>query len=350
VSSAFIPPNKEALLVKYSKLIPLYERLIVEICFILEERLNKETIRIHGIHHRVKDFESFYQKLVANRIVDKPFESINDIAGIRIVCLYRKDLEEIGKIIFKHLEVTESDIKTKALKETEFGYLSDHYIVRLPKSCKGPRYDEIKPLKCEIQVRTILMDAWDSVSHHLDYKQEIDIPSSLRRDFYALSGLFYVADSHFQMFKDSVAELKSHLREDVEKDQFDLTQEMNLTTLQAYLEWKFPDREKSSQTEYSKLLLELKNTGYQQFKKLDEALEKAFRVAELYEKENPPIKRLGEGKSVEIRYSDVGFVRACLELLDPTFGKYFRKSLPKKLADLVEKTLSKYRAMFEQGN
>ena len=70
-----------------------------------------------------------------------------------------------------------SEKAKKTLKTSEFGYMDDHYIVRLPKECKGPRYNDIKPLKCEIQVRTISMDAWDAVSHHLDYKQKIDIPS-----------------------------------------------------------------------------------------------------------------------------------------------------------------------------
>ena len=52
----------------------------------------------------------------------------------------------------------------------------------------------------EIQVRTIAQDAWDSVSHYLDYKNN-SIRDELKRDFYALSGLFYVADTHFSFIK-----------------------------------------------------------------------------------------------------------------------------------------------------
>ena len=57
----------------------------------------------------------------------------------------------------------------------------------------GPRYDNIAVLPFEIQVRTIAMDAWANVSHHLDYKSDKDVPAELRKDFYALSGLFYLA-------------------------------------------------------------------------------------------------------------------------------------------------------------
>ncbi|MBI4489516.1 MAG: hypothetical protein HY694_10565 [Deltaproteobacteria bacterium] len=58
----------------------------------------------------------------------------------------------------------------------------------------------------EIQIRTIAQDAWASISHYLDYKKESDIPAQLRRDFYALSGLFYVADRHFAMLKKELTE------------------------------------------------------------------------------------------------------------------------------------------------
>ena len=165
-----------------------------------------------------------------------------------------------------------ADVKTTGSKENEFGYMSDHYIVKLGKECSGPRYDEIKQLKCEIQVRTILMDAWDSVSHHLDYKQEIDIPSQFRRDFYALSGLFYVADSHFEILRDSITKLWEKLDENMNKGQFDLSQEMNYDTLRAYLRWSLPDRISSENSQYSELLAELKERGYSQFRRLNEVL------------------------------------------------------------------------------
>jgi len=57
--------------------------------------------------------------------------------------------------------------------------------------------EEIKKIPFEIQVRTIAQDAWAAISHYLDYKKKSVIPDQLKRDFHALSGLFYVADTHF---------------------------------------------------------------------------------------------------------------------------------------------------------
>ena len=67
---------------------------------------------------------------------------------------------------------------------------------------KDMKKGEVTGKPFEIQVRTIAQDAWASVSYHLDYKKEETIPVELRRDFYALSGLFYIADQHFKILRD----------------------------------------------------------------------------------------------------------------------------------------------------
>lgn len=343
MSTTFQPPDKKELSTKYEKVYGSYKRLITEILFILEKTLDEQKIKIHSIRKRIKDFDSFYNKIVIKEIREDPFEKINDIAGIRIICLYRSDLERVGKLISEQFDVVEADVKTKASAKAEFGYMSDHYVVKLPEGCKGARYDEIKPLKCEIQVRTILMDAWDSVSHHLDYKKEIDVPSQLKKDFYALSGLFYVADTHFELFKDSVENLRLQLTESVEKDQFNLNQEMNLDTLRAYLAWKLPDREKAEDIHLSDLLSDLQKTGYFHFRKLDEALNKSLLAAEAEEKDEPPHKPGPKGEMIPIRYNQVGLVRGCLKILDHDFLKYWAEKMHLRLE--YYKKLEKYRPM-----
>jgi len=154
----------------------------------------------------------------------------------------------------------------------------------------------------------------------LDYKQEIDIPSNLRRDFYALSGLFYVADTHFELFRSSVNNLKEELQESVRKDTFDINQEMNLNTLQAYLHWKLPKRKRTIENEYSILLGELQATGYDQFDKLDSAFEKMYPALIEDEKRDPPggfVKGKASGS-----YNDVGVIRWGFKILDPKFAKH----------------------------
>ena len=336
MSLPFKNPEKKILSKRFVELHPLYKQLIKEVRFVLEKGIEDQGIKIHGIQDRVKDFDSFYKKIVINRITDDPFKRVSDIAGIRIICLYRSDLSKIGKIIHDQLEVVQKDLKTEAARKSEFGYMSDHYVVRLPREFKGTRYNNIRRLKCEIQVRTISMDAWASVSHHLDYKQEIDIPSHLKKDFYALSGLFHITDTLFEMFKDSVERLKSQLAERMRRGQFDLDQEMNLNTLRAYLAWKLPDREESENSLYSELLYDLKlqRTGYSNFGKLDEALNKSARAVEAMEKD------------LNVYHTRVHFVWACLEMLDPGFLSFVARKY-KFSKYLMNKLLDDYRALIK---
>src|ERR1035437_1295490 len=106
----------------------------------------------------------------------------------------------------------------------------------------GPRYDPIAGATFEIQVRTIAMDAWANVSHYLAYKTEKDIPRDLKRDFYALSGLFYVADTHFEMFFKTREASRDQMAQEFESKTGDFKQDINLDTLASYLRAKYPDR------------------------------------------------------------------------------------------------------------
>ena len=317
----FQPPGEDEIFTKYSQIEPLYQRLLDEVHFILEKNIDSKNIKIHTIQTRIKDFESFYNKIIRKKIKADPFEKITDIAGLRVICIYRSDLNKLEKLISNSFEVISSDAKTRTLGETEFGYMADHYIVKLSKECKGARYDEIKHCNCEIQVRTILMDAWDSVSHHLDYKRKTDIPTQLKKDFYALSGLFYVADTHFEIFKDSIEGIKTKLIEDLKKNQFNLDQDMNLDTLRTYASWKFPQRTDDDEPDYSEMLSELQATGHSTFRILNDELDQVIEITELWEKEMPPTEKIN-GKEEKVKFTRLGVIRSSLEILDPIFLKF----------------------------
>jgi putative GTP pyrophosphokinase len=129
-----------------------------------------------------------------------PIKEMNDIVGLRVICLFLSDIQKIADVIRQDFAVVSEDNKIDVKDETSFGYMSFHLIVTIKPDYRGPRYDSLNYRKFEIQIRTIAMDAWSSVSHHLDYKTDADIPKDLKRDFNALSVLFYGADKHFEMF------------------------------------------------------------------------------------------------------------------------------------------------------
>ena len=200
--------------------------------------------------------------------------------------------------------------------------MSDHYIVRLPERLRDKRYKAIRLLKCEIQVRTVSMHAWATISHHLDYKQEVDIPSEFKNDFYALSGVFYVADSFFEQIREAREKSIRTLRKSIELNQFSLDEEMHHDSLKAYLIWKFRERRQAEDRDISILLSELDAAQISSFRKLDEMLNKNMKWVANYEKKNPPgsttVERAGRIEHREFKegekkvFNQVGVVRVVL--------------------------------------
>jgi len=309
MGSTFRLPNKNELKKEYERSQPLYKRLVQEVCFILWQEIEKTQVKIHGLKRRIKSFDSFYDKILRKEISGNPFEKVWDIAGVRIICLYRSDLKRLGKLVYDNFDVLTADTE-RTRRETSFGYIADHYIVKLKQEVKGKRYDDIKSLPCEIQVRTILMDAWASVSHHLDYKKEIDIPSELRKDFNAVSGLLYAADTHFEIFKERIEEAREKLEQSLKQRELDIHQEINLDTLETYLRWKLPYRERARYA-YSDLITELRDFGFRKLDQLDDFIESSKEAAQELETE----------EISERFYADTGFVRICLMLFDDEYRK-----------------------------
>ena len=290
----------------YESARPKYEQLKGEIIYILESALAQRGIAIHMLEGRIKPVDSLIAKMERQE-TEPPFEEIVDICGIRIIGLFLSDIQEIGKLLEETFDLESTDDKITAKPHEEFGYLSVHYAARLPDSFSGPRYDGIKRLRFEVQVRTIAMHAWATISHYLDYKSPNAIPSNLRRDFNALSAMFYVADSHFELFfsASQQAEQKAQIANTLG------TEEINLDTLTAYLKKKYPTRDSTSSVGISDLVEELVASGYQTISRLDSDLDRSNEAFIIYEAENPP--RPGP------QYADVSVVRVAPSIANEEF-------------------------------
>jgi ppGpp synthetase/RelA/SpoT-type nucleotidyltranferase len=190
---------------EYEEREDLYKELMNGAWYQLDHAIKSQKIKTHSIEPRIKPFDSFADKIRKNSLID-PFNEINDIVGLRVVCLFLSDLDKIGNIIKTIFELIDEDNKIDNDSKDIFGYMAIHYVVRLKTIPTGLQQASKTPF--EIQVRTIVQDAWASISHHIAYKKDKTIPENLKRDFYALSGLFYVADQHFKMIEQESRRLR----------------------------------------------------------------------------------------------------------------------------------------------
>ena len=218
---------------------PLYEQLCSEVAFILKKRTEGLCIEIAGVTYRIKSLESFVEK-IERKNYDSPLEQITDIAGVRLVYLFKHDLSKLKKIVRSNFEVVEEVSKTTEDVD-RFGYDALHYIVRIGKNSSGARYDDLKDLLCEIQIRTVLQDSWAVIDHHLRYKNESQTPRDLRRKVHGVAALLENADDQFDQVSKNRSKYVNRLSAPYIKLEDMLDEEMNRDSLLVYLKKKFPE-------------------------------------------------------------------------------------------------------------
>ncbi|WP_316787227.1 hypothetical protein [Pedobacter frigiditerrae] len=286
----------------------LYARLAENLKQALITFLTEQKISYHTISFRIKEFDSFYEK-IERKGYENPLDQIEDFCGLRIVCFYPLDLDRISDIINDEFEILEAIDKSSALEPDRFGYRSNHYIVKIKKEwSKAPNYRGLENLKTEIQVRTILMHSWADIEHKLAYKNKEDIPIEFRRKLYQLSALLEIADSQFQELKNEKENFKQSLIINTKgKKSFDFSKDLNLDTLQAYLDFVFPKRPKTNPFRLLKELLE-HNISLEELDNMRIAVE-------------PFISEV-EKEISSTGWAQVGVVRAILDLKSESYWRW----------------------------
>ncbi|MDP3777993.1 GTP pyrophosphokinase family protein [Methylotenera sp.] len=309
--------EKPELIRNYLGLLSKHEKLCEEVEYILKTKLRSAEIDIALVTSRAKGLSSYCEKIERKSYSD-PLKNITDLAGARIVFLYLSDLPKIEKIIEKEFDIVEKENKLQNNDTEKFGYGALHYLVKIKKRHTGARYDDLRDLVCEIQVRTILQDAWSIVAHHLSYKHEADVPKSLMRKLNALSGLFETADDQFESLRTARNfYIESTEKEISENTPNTLKQKINLDNLIAYGTSKFPARRKGSTEGYAELLEELKVLGYKTLQDVESAVKKGINAAVEEEKEDPPM----DDDEQLTEFNVIGLIRTSIAMVNEPYCK-----------------------------
>lgn len=141
------------------------------------EALNKDFSRkyqndpIHHIQSRIKTAGSIDGKLRRQQLeatIENARDNLTDIAGIRVICHFIKDIDWIVNIIKRQKDLI-------ILKERDYirnpkpnGYRSYHIVFGVPVY----HTDGMDYYPVELQLRTMSMDFWASMEHRICYKKE----------------------------------------------------------------------------------------------------------------------------------------------------------------------------------
>ena len=298
---------------QFEKLKSSYDSLGKNVTESLKILLQNENIQTLSIYYRIKNSDSFLEK-ITRKSYEKPFDEIEDICGIRIICYYQTDIEKISKIINKEFNVSESEDKETTLDYNQFGYRSYHLIASVNSEWeKTPNFRGLSNLKCEIQIRTILMHAWAEIEHSLAYKTELQTPLKFRRKLHRISAKLEEADEQFEELKIESKKYQIEVSEKVKKTNDDKL-ELNIDTLQAFMDANFPRRIKKldstgelleQMVEYNITLNEL-SEHWKKIKPKFSAIEKEY---------------LFENKGGFSKWAQTGIARFVLDLFNENFRK-----------------------------
>lgn len=322
--------RKEEIEQEFKRLATEYSDLANHLKTNIGQLLKDNSIEISELTHRVKSLDSFIDKIERKKY-QNPFDEIEDICGLRIVCYYPSDIEKINTIIKSEFYIIEDSNKTAELENDRFGYRSYHFIATINKEWeKIPVFKGLSGYKFEIQVRTILMHAWASINHKLQYKHEDDIAPKLKRDLFRLSALVEMADEQFDKVRQEKNEYIASLIDNSQNEKvFDTHVDLNLDSLQAFLNFYFPDRNKY---EIESLLSELKKFNID-LKLLDYYVHKCMPFIEPLEKE------FYEKLNLRGNWSQVGIIRIICDLMnnDYRFGRYCERNPNSEIEEIENK-------------
>jgi putative GTP pyrophosphokinase len=237
--------DRETLEAQYNQVRPKYEKLQQGLQRDLLAALHHAGVSLLNIESRVKDFDSLWIKL-QRKGYPSPLHDAKDLCGLRVICYYTTDVDRARKAIQNELDVLESFDKADLLQPAEFGYLSYHLIATPTQDMLDTvSYRGLDGLVAEIQVRTLLQHAWAELSHELSYKRREHVPAQFQRHLYQLQAILENLDAQFdQLRRQKSAYVQQILRDAQQAGHFDLSQDLNMDTLQAFLDFHFPERQR----------------------------------------------------------------------------------------------------------
>lgn len=164
---------------EYKSVMEIYSAALIKTKNIIKD-LQKELNKyagykiIHDVTSRIKSYDSIINKMKKKKInftYEELIENINDIAGIRIICMSEEDIYKIVKILSSMQEINVIKEKDYIKNCKKSGYSAYHLIVEVP------IYKEDKRVwvKVEIQIKTMAMDFWSCIEHKVKYKSSKEI-------------------------------------------------------------------------------------------------------------------------------------------------------------------------------
>ena len=162
-----------------------------------ESRISGKPNPIDSIKSRIKTPRSIIGKLKRRGYpisLQSMMENLNDIGGIRVICPFIEDIYTVADMLMRQDDLTLVEKKDYIKNPKPNGYRSLHLILEVPIFLS----EATKPVRIELQLRTIAMDFWASLEHQLRYKADVEVPPQISDDLKACADVIAATDEEMQ--------------------------------------------------------------------------------------------------------------------------------------------------------
>lgn len=222
-----LDPHSEMILQEYQEHLPQFQEAEKRQMEAIRDYLSKAGIRIAGLESRIKTESSLTGKLILKGSKYKSLADITDILGFRVITFYPDDVDKVASVIDRYYEVDwDNSVDKRKLHDIDsFGYLSLHYVCRMPDM----------PYRMEIQMRTLMQHAWANMYHDIGYKSGVEIPKEYIRNMNRLAGMLELVDAEFSRIRMEVTDYRRRMQALVASGNLDDAQ-LDGETFKSYLD------------------------------------------------------------------------------------------------------------------
>ncbi|EFR31366.1 GTP pyrophosphokinase [Eremococcus coleocola] len=158
---------------------------------------------IEFVTGRVKSKESILEKMEVRQIAPEDILiGVQDIAGIRIMCQFVEDIYYTADLLSKRQDFKVLLIRDYIANHKPSGYRSYHMVIEYPVQ----RAQEVIPVICEIQIRTLAMNFWATIEHSLNYKYQGKYPDHILKRLERASEAAFLLDEEMSEIRNEIQE------------------------------------------------------------------------------------------------------------------------------------------------
>ena len=185
--------HNQSILEEYRRDLSHFKEAEVRVTDKIRTFLSNAGLVVATVESRIKSEESLAGKLELKGHKYSSLSDITDILGVRVITFYIDDVDKVASAMERLFEVDwENSVDKRKLHQIDsFGYLSLHYVCRIPDS----------PFRFEAQIRTILQHAWANMNHDTGYKSGVEVPREYLRNLNRLAGMLEMVDEQFSRIR-----------------------------------------------------------------------------------------------------------------------------------------------------